>query len=159
MRGCGCKKTSSELRSGEPVLSTKTSSSHNKAMAQGTVKQKVKTEPKKCVSAKQPVATQDLATDSFTQGRKADWSSDRQQSHQAQEGRHAEAGTAEEGARNIGDNAQIEHRLIPTQKHTAGLITLTERSLAEKAGHLEMLKGGKKDRLEKAKNKAFSKKK
>jgi len=36
---------------------------------------------------------------------------------------------------------------------------LTERSLAEKAGHLEMLKGGKKDRLEKAKNKAFSKKK
>lgn len=38
------------------------------------------------------------------------------------------------------------------QKHSAGLTTLTERSLAEKAGHLEMLKGGKKDRLEKAKN-------
>jgi hypothetical protein len=37
------------------------------------------------------------------------------------------------------------------QKHSAGLITLTERSLAEKAGHLEMLKGGKKDRLDKAK--------
>lgn len=30
------------------------------------------------------------------------------------------------------------------QKYSAGLINKTERSLAEKAGHLEMLKGGKK---------------
>jgi len=35
------------------------------------------------------------------------------------------------------------------QKHTSGLTALTEKNLAEKAGHLEMLKGGKKDRLEK----------
>ncbi|KAI4749141.1 hypothetical protein E4T50_00560 [Aureobasidium sp. EXF-12298] len=86
-------------------------------MAQGTVKQKVKTEPKK-------------------------------------------------GARPTGP--QTGNRVIKPKraamlkqenlkkKHSAGLITLTERSLAEKAGHLEMLKGGKKDRLEKAKNKAFN---
>ncbi|SLM39606.1 Uncharacterised protein family UPF0390 [Lasallia pustulata] len=30
-----------------------------------------------------------------------------------------------------------------TKKHSAGLISKTERNLAEKAGHLEMLKGGK----------------
>ncbi|KAK3062985.1 hypothetical protein LTS18_002983 [Coniosporium uncinatum] len=35
------------------------------------------------------------------------------------------------------------------KKHTSGLTALTEKNLAEKAGHLEMLKGGKKDRLEK----------
>ena len=29
------------------------------------------------------------------------------------------------------------------QKHSAGLINKTERNLAEKAGHLEMLAGGK----------------
>ncbi|MCJ1327389.1 hypothetical protein MMC10_004058 [Thelotrema lepadinum] len=33
-----------------------------------------------------------------------------------------------------------------TKKYSAGLIGKTERSLAEKAGHLEMLKGGKKDK-------------
>jgi len=32
------------------------------------------------------------------------------------------------------------------KKHTAGLTALTEKSLAGKAGHLEMLRGGKKDR-------------
>ncbi|KAK5000833.1 hypothetical protein LTR66_000379 [Elasticomyces elasticus] len=31
------------------------------------------------------------------------------------------------------------------KKHTSGLTAMTERSLAEKAGHLEMLRGGKKD--------------
>ncbi|MCJ1412557.1 hypothetical protein MMC19_006654 [Ptychographa xylographoides] len=31
-----------------------------------------------------------------------------------------------------------------TKKHSAGLINKTERSLAEKVGHLEMLAGGKK---------------
>lgn len=40
------------------------------------------------------------------------------------------------------------------QKHSAGLIGLTEKNLAERAGHLEMLKGGKKDRLAKEKAKA-----
>ncbi|KAF8468997.1 hypothetical protein BDZ91DRAFT_847804 [Kalaharituber pfeilii] len=34
------------------------------------------------------------------------------------------------------------------KKVTAGLITATERTLAQKAGHLELLKGGKKDRRE-----------
>ncbi|KAF2730924.1 hypothetical protein EJ04DRAFT_404325, partial [Polyplosphaeria fusca] len=32
------------------------------------------------------------------------------------------------------------------KKHTAGLTGQTEKLLAEKAGHLEMLRGGKKDR-------------
>jgi hypothetical protein len=34
------------------------------------------------------------------------------------------------------------------QKSTAGLAGRTEKMLAAKAGHLEMLKGGKKDRKE-----------
>lgn len=33
------------------------------------------------------------------------------------------------------------------QKHSAGLTAVTEKSLASKAGHLEMLHGGKKDKL------------
>ncbi|KAF2124418.1 hypothetical protein P153DRAFT_250789, partial [Dothidotthia symphoricarpi CBS 119687] len=35
------------------------------------------------------------------------------------------------------------------KKSAAGLVGMTEKFLAEKAGHLEILKGGKKDRLEK----------
>ncbi|PSN64984.1 hypothetical protein BS50DRAFT_635814 [Corynespora cassiicola Philippines] len=35
------------------------------------------------------------------------------------------------------------------KKSTSGLTAKTEKLLAEKAGHLEMLKGGKKDRKEK----------
>ncbi|TKA31675.1 hypothetical protein B0A50_01753 [Salinomyces thailandicus] len=31
------------------------------------------------------------------------------------------------------------------KKHTSGLTEMTEKSLAGKAGHLEMLRGGKKD--------------
>ncbi|KAF7592774.1 hypothetical protein BBP40_012532 [Aspergillus hancockii] len=39
-----------------------------------------------------------------------------------------------------------------TKKLTAGLTTRTERTLAQRAGHLELLAGGKKDRkAEKAK--------
>lgn len=34
------------------------------------------------------------------------------------------------------------------KKSAAGLVGQTEKLLAEKAGHLEMLKGGKKDRKE-----------
>jgi hypothetical protein len=34
-----------------------------------------------------------------------------------------------------------------SQKHSAGLTAVTEKSLASKAGHLEMLHGGKKDKL------------
>ncbi|KAJ5757995.1 uncharacterized protein N7511_006689 [Penicillium nucicola] len=41
-----------------------------------------------------------------------------------------------------------------TQKLTSGLVGKTERSLATKAGHLELLSGGKKDRLLKEKKKA-----
>lgn len=33
-----------------------------------------------------------------------------------------------------------------TQKLTAGLVVKTERNLAQRAGHLELLAGGKKDR-------------
>lgn len=36
------------------------------------------------------------------------------------------------------------------KKHTSGMTAMTEKSLAGKAGHLEMLRGGKKDRKEKA---------
>ncbi|KAJ5231669.1 UPF0390 protein [Penicillium citrinum] len=39
------------------------------------------------------------------------------------------------------------------KKLTSGLVAKTERSLASKAGHLEMLTGGKKERLEKEKKK------
>ena len=40
------------------------------------------------------------------------------------------------------------------QKHTAALTAKTERTLAQRAGHLELLKGGKKDEKEvKAKGK------
>ena len=39
------------------------------------------------------------------------------------------------------------------KKHSAGLVTATEKSLAGKAGHLELLRGGKKDqKAEKAKD-------
>ncbi|KAL2350821.1 hypothetical protein BJ546DRAFT_379787 [Cryomyces antarcticus] len=31
------------------------------------------------------------------------------------------------------------------KKHSAGLSAMTEKALAERAGHLEMLRGGKKD--------------
>ncbi|KAK8215764.1 hypothetical protein IWZ01DRAFT_538754 [Phyllosticta capitalensis] len=39
------------------------------------------------------------------------------------------------------------------KKHTGGLTALTEKSLAQRAGHLEILKGGKKDAKEAAKKK------
>ena len=35
------------------------------------------------------------------------------------------------------------------KKHTSGMTAMTEKSLAGKAGHLEMLRGGKKDRKDK----------
>lgn len=38
---------------------------------------------------------------------------------------------------------RVNTDLKDTQKHSAGLISRTEKSLAGKAGHLEMLKGGK----------------
>lgn len=36
--------------------------------------------------------------------------------------------------------------LISIQKHCAGLTGMTERTLGAKAGHLEILKGGKKNK-------------
>ncbi|CAI7663782.1 unnamed protein product [Penicillium glandicola] len=41
-----------------------------------------------------------------------------------------------------------------TKQLTSGLVSMTERSLATKAGHLELLAGGKKDRLQKERNAA-----
>lgn len=35
--------------------------------------------------------------------------------------------------------------VLVVQKHSGGLTALTERTLASKAGHLELLRGGKKD--------------
>ncbi|QMW40442.1 hypothetical protein G4B11_003722 [Aspergillus flavus] len=40
-----------------------------------------------------------------------------------------------------------------TKKLTAGLISKTERNLAQKAGHLELLAGGKKDKKKENGNK------
>ncbi|KAE8375107.1 hypothetical protein BDV26DRAFT_268432 [Aspergillus bertholletiae] len=40
-----------------------------------------------------------------------------------------------------------------TKKLTAGLVTKTERNLAQKAGHLELLAGGKKDKSKESANK------
>ncbi|KXT17237.1 hypothetical protein AC579_5795 [Pseudocercospora musae] len=40
------------------------------------------------------------------------------------------------------------------KKHSAGLILATEQSLAGKAGHLEILRGGKKDKKDKKAEKA-----
>ncbi|KAL1846801.1 hypothetical protein Plec18167_005837 [Paecilomyces lecythidis] len=51
----------------------------------------------------------------------------------------------------------VKQRKI-TKKLTSGLITKTERNLAERAGHLEMLAGGKKDK-EKPKDKNAAKRK
>ena len=36
--------------------------------------------------------------------------------------------------------------LASAQKHSAGLTAMTERTLGAKAGHLELLKGGKKNK-------------
>lgn len=44
--------------------------------------------------------------------------------------------------------------LIFNQQLTSGLVSMTEKSLATKAGHLELLAGGKKDRLQKERNQA-----
>lgn len=42
--------------------------------------------------------------------------------------------------------AQLQKQRAMKKKHTAGLTALTERSLAGRAGHLEMLGGGKKEK-------------
>ncbi|KAI5294711.1 hypothetical protein KEM52_003389 [Ascosphaera acerosa] len=44
-----------------------------------------------------------------------------------------------------------------TKKLTSGLTAKTERMLAERAGHLELLAGGKKEKQEKAQEKAKQK--
>lgn len=45
------------------------------------------------------------------------------------------------------------------KKYTAGLTAMTEKSLAGKAGHLELLRGGKKDKKLSDSGKAGSEKK
>ncbi|QDS70468.1 hypothetical protein FKW77_009973 [Venturia effusa] len=47
--------------------------------------------------------------------------------------------------------AKIVRRRELTKAHSSGLNALTERNLAEKAGHLEMLAGGKKGKKERDK--------
>ncbi|GES61597.1 hypothetical protein ATEIFO6365_0011025600 [Aspergillus terreus] len=53
------------------------------------------------------------------------------------------------GPRNVAPKKQslIKQKKL-TKKLTAGLTARTERSLAARAGHLEMLAGGKKDKKE-----------
>jgi hypothetical protein len=43
-------------------------------------------------------------------------------------------------------NQKIITKQKIAKKRTGGLVAVTERNLAEKAGHLEMLAGGKKDK-------------
>jgi hypothetical protein len=51
------------------------------------------------------------------------------------------------GARNIAPKkASLVRQRKMTKKLSSGLITKTERTLAERAGHLELLAGGKKQR-------------
>ncbi|EKG12974.1 hypothetical protein MPH_09892 [Macrophomina phaseolina MS6] len=56
------------------------------------------------------------------------------------------------GSRQIAPKKQklIQQKKL-LKKHSAGLTALTEKQLAEKAGHLEMLRGGKKDKKGEAK--------
>lgn len=64
--------------------------------------------------------------------------------HQTKEGSVDEAAKSEQGT----DERNLEvlaPSLISTQKHTSGLTALTEKQLASRAGHLEILHGGKKD--------------
>ena len=70
-------------------------------MAQGTVKQKVKTEPKKYVPDEPLPPRKTSRLTLVLQRREAHWSSDWQQSYQAQEGCYAEAGQLEEGAQRL----------------------------------------------------------
>ncbi|KAI9743986.1 MAG: hypothetical protein M1818_002720 [Claussenomyces sp. TS43310] len=51
------------------------------------------------------------------------------------------------GARTIAPKkAVLVKNAKMTKKHSAGLTAMTERTLGAKAGHLEMLKGGKKNK-------------
>ncbi|KAF2144027.1 uncharacterized protein K452DRAFT_296288 [Aplosporella prunicola CBS 121167] len=51
------------------------------------------------------------------------------------------------GSRQIAPKkAKLQTHKKILKKHTAGLAALTEQSLAARAGHLEMLRGGKGDR-------------
>ncbi|CAL3967591.1 hypothetical protein PZA11_003848 [Diplocarpon coronariae] len=51
------------------------------------------------------------------------------------------------GARSIAPRKQVLVRNAKmTKKHSAGLTAMTERTLGAKAGHLELLKGGKKNK-------------
>ncbi|KAH8596414.1 hypothetical protein B0O99DRAFT_593732 [Bisporella sp. PMI_857] len=50
------------------------------------------------------------------------------------------------GARTIAPRKQVLVRNAKmTKKHSAGLTAMTERTLGAKAGHLELLRGGKKN--------------
>ncbi|KAJ5740480.1 UPF0390 protein [Penicillium malachiteum] len=58
----------------------------------------------------------------------------------------ASAGKMKPGPRQIAPKkASLVKAAKLTKKLTSGLVAKTERSLAQKAGHLEMLSGGKKD--------------
>ncbi|OXV10253.1 hypothetical protein Egran_01986 [Elaphomyces granulatus] len=58
------------------------------------------------------------------------------------------------GARNIAPKkASLVRQRKMTKKLSSGLITKTERTLAERAGHLELLAGGKKQRQQAQKTK------
>lgn len=43
-------------------------------------------------------------------------------------------------------NCKFHANLTSAQKHSGGLTAMTERTLGAKAGHLELLKGGKKNK-------------
>ncbi|TVY48652.1 UPF0390 protein [Lachnellula occidentalis] len=62
-------------------------------------------------------------------------------------GRRQTALGPKKGARTIAPRKQVLVRNAKmTKKHSAGLTAMTERTLGAKAGHLELLKGGKKNK-------------
>ncbi|RDL37533.1 Uncharacterized protein BP5553_04966 [Venustampulla echinocandica] len=79
----------------------------------------------------------------------------------ASTGRRPSALGPKKGARTIAPKRQVLVRNAKmTKKHSSGLISMTERTLGSKAGHLELLKGGKKnkDKKEAEEKKGGSKK-
>ncbi|PWW80878.1 hypothetical protein C7212DRAFT_289929 [Tuber magnatum] len=72
-----------------------------------------------------------------------------------QSGRRTNAGITKKGHKTIAPKKAILVKANNLKKKvTAQLTAATERSLAERAGHLEVLKGGKRDRKGKEQKKA-----
>ena len=109
-------------------------------MAQGQIKKPKAGAPKLCVT--DPQIIQQIHAHIVQYPTQTDW----RKNHQAQKERFDQEGTDEEGTLST-LSVSSAALIVFSQKHSAGLTAVTEKSLAGKAGHLEMLHGGKKDRL------------